>query len=355
MPINPFSSKKKSDYTALDFAHNSLNMVHCGVERDKVVLFDWRKQRIPAGVINDGIIDNKSILKEAVNNLLQEFPYKKGRFIISPAPGQEFLHRIQISGVDEENLQTVIHNMLEAHLSLFPKDVYCDHIILDKKEDTWEILLLAIPTGVLDGYKNLFEARSFYPQVANFQSLALISLLSYQNKMADAALILNMDTVNSRVTIAAEGDFFLDRITGLGGEDLAWITKDKKRGWNEEDKSQMKSALNTEKIKDDSEAEKIAVKLKEEIEKALEKQDNKFPEMPVENIYLTGGGFKLQGLRDYLAVRMDYDISLIDPLEDIEVEMNQKSQEQREFYREDKNMMSRALGLVISEVLFDEG
>jgi len=355
LSINPFGSNKKNEYTALDFAHNSLNMVHCAVEGEEVVLYDWSKQRIPAGTINDGIIDNQTIIKTAVNNLLEEIPYKKGKFIISPAPGQEFLHRMQISGVEEEDLQDVIHNMLESHLSLFPKDVYCDHVILAKEDDTWDILLLAIPTGVLDGYKNIFADQSFYPQVANFQSLALISLLSYQNKLAEASLILNMDTVNSRVTIAAEGEFFLDKITGLGGEDLAWMTRGNKKGWNKEDRSHMKSALSTDEIEEDSETEKIAVSIKKEIEEAIIQQSNKYPDKPVENIYLTGGGFKLQGLKDYLAARMDYNIALLDPLENIRLDREKNSPGLSKLYRDDKNMMSRALGLVISEVLYDEG
>lgn len=353
MPLNFFNSRK-SRFTALDFSHNSLNLVHCGVGTDEIVLYDWRKQRIPAGVINDGIVDNNSILKVAVNNMLQELSYKVGEFIISPAPGQEFIHRMQISDVAEEDIKTVIHNKLEANLSLSPEDVYCDHLVLQEKDDTRAILLLAIPTGVMDGYKKLFKDNSFFPQVANFQSLALVSLLNYQNKLADVSLIINMDTVKTRITIAAEDDFFLDRITELGGDELAWITKDKKKGWNEQDKSRMRSALSTDEIKADSEAEKIAAKIKEEIEKAIAEQKNNFPDRQVANIFLTGGGFKLQGLRDYFADRLNYDIAVIDPLEGIKLEMDESSQEQKRIYIEDKNMMARALGLIASEVLHDE-
>lgn len=352
MAINPFKSKKQDKFTALDFSHNRINLVHCGVDKGEIALHVWQKQRIPAGVINEGIVDNNSILKVAVNNLLQEASYKPGKLIISPAPGQEFIHRMEISDAAEQDIKEIVLNKLEYHLSLSPDDLYCDHLILKKEKDLWQVLLLAIPNGVLDGYKKIFENSPFSPQVANFQSLALVSLLKHQDNLAEVSLIVNMDVVKSRIVIASENDFFQDRITDLGGDNLSWVFKEEKKGWDEKDKSQMKSALNSEEIKEGSETEKIAQKLKQEIDKAMEEQKNKFSQYPVEKIYLTGG-FKLVGLRDYLTERIEVDIAVIEPMEGIKLDMYESTKQQRKFYIKDKNLMSGALGLVASEVLHD--
>ena len=355
MLINPFKSKKTGEFTALDFGHNSLKLVHCKLEKEQIVLRDWQKQRLPAGVINEGIVDNASILKVAVSNLLHNTAYKPGKLLIAPAPGQEFIHRLRLPDIAEENIQEVLDNKLETHLSLSPDDVYSDYLILDEQENCWQILLLAVPGGVLEGYRKLFKNNPFYPQVANFQSLALVSLLRYQNKLNNVSLIVNMDIVKSRLVIADADDFYADIITELGGKDFSWVFKDEQKGWSEEDISSMKRAMNTKTIEEDSQAEKLAENLQEEIEAAIKEQEKKFPGHPVADIYITGGGFRLQGLKDYLEEKLSFDITVIEPMEGIKLDMIESSQNERKLYLEDKNMISTALGLVASEVLHDEG
>ncbi len=364
MPLNPFKFITGTKYTAIDFGHDSLKAAHCRVKGDNIEILQLAKQSLPPAAIKDGRISDISMVAEQAEELFDRNSFKAKNLVYSPAVGQEFVRKHEMPKLPEDELQQALRWEVEEYLNLPPEKVAADYIILHKTEENIEVLLVVLPEQVLDGYQQVFKRLKLTPRVANVQELALISLLSYQSKMSAPSLVINLGKELTRIVIARKDDFYLSRSVEIGGrhftkifkqEDISWqkaeqakkkaeLSGDKKENSEARDIDLMMSDMELENSKN-SELTRLSRELASEIERSIEYYNNRFSQEAISGFYITGGGFRLNGLKPYLQKELEIKLEEIDPLIDIEDNRSQKGNE---------DLMAVVLGLVAGEVLFHE-
>ncbi len=360
LPLNPLKAIKNKRYTAIDFGHHSLKLVQCRAESDKISLLNWEKKRLPPGIINSGRIDNINIVRIAVSSLLRQLSVKTGDLLIAPAPGQEIVSRLEVPGPGKDVLQEEINEIIANRFNLSPEEVSRDHILLnnsihseDGNEDKKAVLLIAMPRDVLSSYQQVFKNSSISPSVANFQGLALNSLLTYQGLLQETGMIINMGSSFTKIIIASQDDYFREHsIEPAGNHFTEQLLANEAAFARAEEKkvSFDQNSMSIHKFK----FRELVEKLCSEINRLITVHEKKYPQNPIEKLHLTGGGFKLPGLKDELSDRIERDIQLIEPLKGIKVDVGEMMEEEREMQLKSKDTLSVALGLVASEVLHNE-
>lgn len=368
MALNPLKKLKGKKYTAIDFGHDSLKVAHCKTSGRDIKLLNWAKRKLPEEAIENGNIEDVNLVVNELKSLLHDSSIRPGRLVFSPAVGQEFVRKHEVPVMPEDELQEALRWEVEEYLNLSPDKVASDFLILQEKEENFEVLLVVIPDSVLNGYLEVFSRLNQTARAANVQELALISLLSDQEKLKNPAMIVNLGKNLTRIVIAREDNFYLSRSVEIGGRHFTRIFKNADNTWAEAEQSKVQSMIEISEEKQEEEAALdidlmvsgmedqtgseteligLAEELASEIDRSLSYYNNRFSSGEINNIHVTGGGFKLDGLIDYIAGEIEQDIHVIDPLEGMTDRRSQSGSEYKEF-------MAVVMGLVAGEVMHHE-
>lgn len=367
MIFNPLKKLRGKKYTAIDFGHDSLKVVHCRSSGKNIQLLKWGKRKLPDEAIENGQIQNINLVVNELKGLMNNHSIRPGKLLFSPAVGQEFVRKQEIPVMPEDEMQEALQWEVEEYLNLSPGEVASDYLILQEKEQNYDLLLVVLPDKVLEGYQQVFQRMNYTPRTANVQELALISLLAAQEKMNEPTMLVNLGKNLTRIVIAREDNFYLSRSVEIGGRHFTRIFKTADNTWAEAEKSKVQSVIEISEQeaeeepvdidlmvsgidnKNSGEAEllSMAEELTSEMERSLEYYNNRFSGREISDIHITGGGFKLTGLKEYIDKEIDQNIKVIDPLKNIADNRKDKSAEFKEF-------MAVAVGLVTSEVFYHE-
>ena len=365
MPKNPLKKLTGVKYTAVDFGHHSLKAVHCKTRGDSVKVLKSGVKTIPYGIIHNGQVDDISMVSSKLENLFNESGIKPGLIIFSPAAGQEFVRKVQVPAMPYNELEEALHWEVQEYLNLPPERVASDFLILNEGEENFEILLALMPLHILDDYKEVFQRIGYRARVANMQELALVSLLSYQDKLDESSAVVNIGANKTRILIASGNEFYLSRSVDIAGYSYTRVFKDEEMSWEEADENKKRSEFNPEKAIEENEEDfemvvsgfadnnneqkrmkKLTDDLLKEISRSLDYYRERNPNKDLKKLFLTGGGSKLYGLSNYLTENLDLEIVKIEPYDKFKLKNNPSSGEE--------GRMAVASGLVASEVIHNE-
>ena len=365
MPRNPLHKLTGVKYTAVDFGHHSIKAVHCKARGDSVKVLKSGIETIPQGVIHNGQIDDLSLVSSKLEDLFQEAGIKPGLIVFSPAAGQEFVRRVQVPAMPYEELEEALHWEVQEYLNLPPERVASDFLILEEDEENFEILLALMPLHILDDYTEVFERIGYRARVANMQELGLVSLLNYQEKLDESSAIINIGADKTRILIASKDEFYLSRSVDIAGNSYTKIFKEEENSWEEADEAKKRSEFTPEKVEEEGETDfemvvsgfaednnhqsrmkKLTDELLVEINRSMEYYRERNPNKDLNNLYLTGGGSRLYGLKDYIGRQLGLEIINIAPYDSFKVKNNTSPGEE--------GRMAVASGLVASEVIHNE-
>ncbi|MFW6378291.1 MAG: type IV pilus assembly protein PilM [Bacillota bacterium] len=366
MPRNPLHKLTGVKYTAVDFGHHSLKAVHCKVRGDNVKVLKSGVETVPQGVIHNGQIDDLPTVSNKLEDLFQDAGIKPGIIIFSPAAGQEFVRRVQVPAMPYEELEEALHWEVQEYLNLPPERVASDFLILEEDNENFEILLALMPLHILDDYKEVFERIGYRARVANMQELGMVSLLNYQEKLDESSAIINIGANKTRILIANKDEFYLSRSVDIAGSSYTRIFKDEENSWEEADEAKKRSEF-TPGIAEEEEGETdfemvvsgfadennhqtrmkdLTDELLVEINRSMEYYRERNPNQDLKKLYLTGGGSRLYGLKDYIGEQLGLEVENIDPYDSFKVKNHTSPGEE--------GRMAVASGLVASEVIHNE-
>ena len=364
MAVSPLSLIRGVRYTAVDFGHNSIKYLSCRVKNNKIKLLASGKKELPAGTIKDGKVIDTHLLTKMIANIFNEKNLKKGVLLLTPASGQEFVRNLKMPKMPKDELKEALIWEVQDFLDLPAEKIALDYIILNEKDDEYELLVTVLSKDVLNGYLEVFKNNMLDVKVVNLEDMALISLLSKNNSLDQAALILDIGADSSKVLVAEKNNLFLSREVDTSGNNFsnlfltdendyeeAEIEKKKFEFFPEQaeegqqDLDLMLSDLNnTETLQ--KQVKNLADEIIYEMNRSLEYHNERNADNPVSNIFLTGGGLLLSGLINYVKSQVDAEISVINPLKEFEIK--------DESDQINKHFMAAAAGTIISEVMHNE-
>jgi len=362
MAVSPLSLIRGIKYTSIDFGHNSIKYLNARVKNNKFKLLASGRRELPVGTIKDGRVVDTHLLTKIIEDIFNEKNMKPGVLMLTPASGQEFVRNIKMPKMPREELKEALVWEVQDFLDLEAEKIALDYIILNEKEDQYELLVTGISKAVLNSYLEIFETNMLKVKVFNLEDMALISLLSKKKKLENPALILDVGASSSKILIAAKNKLFLSREVDTSGNNFsslflneeinqeeAEIEKKKFKFFpeqaGEENLDLMLSNINTaetlqKKVKD------LADEIIFEVNRSLEYHNERNPENTIDEIYLTGGGLLLNGLVNYFEEEIDNKIFAIDPLKEFQIK--ERSSQINKYF------LATAVGTIMSEVMHNE-
>ncbi|MCC3143726.1 type IV pilus assembly protein PilM [Halanaerobium sp. Z-7514] len=325
---------------------------------DSFKVLDTVSQKIPKETIVDGIIKDESLVASEIKSLLAIMKKKAG-YIITAVPSNELLVRnIEMPKMDKKEIKESLKWEADEQIPYPVENAALDYIKVDEDEDGVNYLITAVKRNIVDNYLAPFERNNYKVEVMNVIPMALISLLEYQDEIEGNIAIIDIGYSASQVTVANKNNIILSRTIDTGGnhftktimdvEDLEYDEAEEKKireGLKADtssdpiDSMQLDAALGS-----DERLKTLAGTLTAEITRSFNYFSIKKRKEDIDKIFITGGGSRLKGLKEFMEKELGKDIYRLDTFKNIDYPLDD----------EEKDDFAVAIGLGISEVMADE-
>ncbi len=358
---------KKDIYTCVDIGSYAIKIAQIKKTGEKEFkILDTVMQSLPHETVVDGIIKDESLMASEIKSMFNMLK-KKAHYIITSVPSNELLIRnIEMPKMEKKEVRETLKWEADEQLPYPVENAAIDYLKINENEEVVEYLVSAVKRNIVNNYLSPFERNNFQVDVVNIQPMALISILEYQKELEGNVAIIDIGTTASQVIIANDKNIILSRTIDTGGQNFTKVLMDIDRiEFNNAEEKKIKYGLEAENadqinksvdslqlesaIGEEKRLDTLAESLASEITRSFNYFNIKKRGEEISKIFITGGGAKLKGLKEFISKELGREIEEFDTFK------NTSYKNKNEDYCEKfNNEFAVAVGLGISEVMADE-
>jgi len=354
-------------FTTVDIGSHSLKAVRMMKNKNGINIINTGVIDIPPETLEDGKIDDVSIVASELATLFEKMNYSPNNVITTVANNNLLIRNLEVPVMSEDELSETIKWEADDQLPFPVEHARFDYIILEKGEEKIKVLLVAVKKEIIENFIAPLKKQGINPRVLNVQPMALLSLLEYQEELTEPVAILNIGASATQVTIGTKNNIHLSRTIDTGGKDFTdTLIEGMGYSYQKAEDFKKKNGIKGQEKKEETENEDydldslqiaatgisgedavntLAGSLAEEISRSLDFFSMKNRGKKINKIYITGGGSKLKGLKEVISTEINREVRDIETFRGIKMESTEEN---------DSDIFSVTVGLGISEVLANE-
>lgn len=350
-------------FTTIDIGSHAIKVVRMKNKNSGLEILNAVSKKVPPDIIEKGKIIDHSIIVSKLENIFEEMNYRPGKVITTISNQNLIIRNLELPVMPEEELQEAIRWEADDHLPYPAEQASLDYIILNRKEENINVLIVAVKEEILDNFLTTFDQFGIKPSVVNVQPMAVLSLLEQQGELTEPVAVIDIGCSGFRVTIGSRKKIFLFRTLETGGKEFTeTLMEEMDLDFHEAEKYKINNGINETEEEIESEEydlaslqvaaggmgtgnfmQMMAKNLAEEISRSLDFYSMKNRGKPVNKVFVTGGGSRLKGLKKIIKQEIDQDLIPVTPF----AEFNYVAQSSND----NLDDFCMAVGLGVSEVL----
>jgi type IV pilus assembly protein PilM len=347
-------AKKEQLITGVDIGSHAIKVCQLQKSGNEYNLQAIGSAVVPPGYVEDGVLQEPDQIGKIIAALFSNLKIKSAKIGISISGYSVIVKKVHMEQMSEEELAKHIMEEAEQYIPFDRDDVYLDFQDLKTavdEEDRTDVMLVAAKKEVVDGYLDMLHKLKLQPVLVDVDGFALENIWEIAHKTDKNVALVDIGASKMNINIIADGASVLARDIVVGSNQLT---------------EQIANALDLE----FDEAEKIKIglmpaedKQKEieeifnatctnwvfEIKKAIDLYMSNNPNMPLEQLVLSGGGSKIKGLQEYLAKETGLEIIEFNPFATMKI--NEKKIDPK-YLKATAPEMAIATGLAIRPAAF---
>jgi type IV pilus assembly protein PilM len=304
------------------------------------------------GAVEDGVLQDPDEVARAISELFKNLKIKNKKVGISISGYSVIVKKINLDIMSDEELDEYIADEAEQYIPFDIEDVYLDYqVIKTNPNDRNDVMLVAAKKEVIDDYLEMLQEQKLLPVLVDVDGFALENIWEEVSGQQENVALVDIGASKMNINIISEGASVLARDVVIGSDQLT---------------DQIASTLDIE--FEEAEALKLGQKeageLREELEeiftrtctqwvleikKAIDLYMSNNPETPLSKLVLSGGGSKVNGLREYIADETGLEVIAFNPFANMK--LNEKKID-REYLEAIALEMAIAAGLAIRPAEF---
>ena len=261
---------------------------------------------IPAGAVEDGVLQEPEAVGKAIASLLKNLKIKSKRVGISISGYSVIVKKINLESMSDDALAEYIKAEAEQYIPFDIDEVYLDFQKLPTKRegsDRIDVMLVAAKREVVNDYLDMLNELKLKTVLVDVDGFALENIWESTAEKAENVALIDIGASKMNINIISEGVSVLARDVVVGSEKLT---------------DQLANALDVdyqqaEKIKlglvsaDENSTKvgeiftKICTQWVLEIKKAIDLYLANNPDKLLTSLVVSGGGSKVNGLLDFIA------------------------------------------------------
>lgn len=236
-----------------------------------------------------------------------------------------FIRIVRLFSMSKKEIDKAIRYEAKLQVPFSVDKAKIDYFILgeieEKKAKKLEILLIVVAEEVINAHLELLKKANLNPRVIDLSCLAYWRLFNYNYPqfLHKTVALIDIGAGKSEINVFKKGDLCFSRFIPIGGQDFTRVLKEEMGLELTEAEKMKKEYASAERLFWDVAPEKKRLmeqvyeglsalfnQFLNDLRRSFEFYLNQFPENPVEQIILTGGGSLIYGLEDFLSENLTH-------------------------------------------------
>jgi type IV pilus assembly protein PilM len=310
--------KKDNLITGVDIGSHAIKVCQLQKYGTTYKLIAVGSAALPPGAVEDGVLQEHLEVSKVLSALLKNLKIKNKKIGISISGYSVIVKKINLEEMEDDALAKYISAEAEQYIPFDLDDVYIDFQKLPSKKegtDRCDIMLVAAKKEVVNDYLDMLNELKLNTVLVDVDGFALENIWETVSGRTENVALVDIGASKMNINIISEGVSVLARDVVVGSEQLT---------------DQLANALSVDYLQ----AERIKlgiVSLDEhketvenifnqtctqwvlEIKKAIDLYLANNPDQPLQSIILSGGGAKVNGLKEYIAKETGLDVIAFNP------------------------------------------
>lgn len=318
-------SKRNKPILGLDIGSYSIKAVVLNSGKSGLVLNTLGVVNLPPDAILDGKIEDRAAVVQAIVSLLKSQKSKVKNVSTSVSGYSVIIKKINLPTASREELSESINVYAEQYIPFDINDVNVDFEILGQSETDegqMEVVLVAAMKDVIDEYMDLLLEANLTPKVVDIDVFALENSFSCNYpEIKGTVVLIDIGANKLNINVIKDGISLFTRDASMGGARITEEIQDR-FGVDFMEAEGMKAG-GIEPPEAEAMEEIISRAIENwtaEVIRAIESLGATYPEDKIEEIYLSGGSCRYEGLDRYLSQETGIPVKFFDPLLNIAVD-----------------------------------
>ena len=178
---------------------------------------------IPAGAVEDGVLQEPDEVGKAISGLLKNLKIKSSKIGISISGYSVIVKKVNLEKMDDDALDEYIKSEAEQYIPFDIEDVYLDYQQLRGKSeasDRIEIMLVAAKKEVVNDYLNMLADLKLKTVLVDVDGFALENIWETISGGTENVALVDIGASKMNINIISEGVSVLARDIVVGSDQL---------------------------------------------------------------------------------------------------------------------------------------
>lgn len=302
----------------IDIGSHAIKVCHLKRTDKAYAVINLGSATLPEDAVDDGTLNDPEAVGKIIGDLFKSLKIKKKKVGFSISGYSVIVKKVNLAVMSEEELEEHIQAEAEQYIPFDIEDVYLDFQDLktnDGDSERTDVMLVAAKKEIVDNYMEMLEDLNLKPVIVDVDGFALENTYEYNYPKNENVALVDIGASKMNINIISNGISVVARDIVVGSRQL---TEQIQATFDLE--FEEAEALKLGHIPAGEKQEEIADIFSStctqwvlEIKKAIDLYQANYPDAPLGQLVLSGGGSKVSGLVDYLANETDLPVKLFNP------------------------------------------
>ena len=319
---------KKKSVAGLDIGSSSIKVVELQGKMNSLSLAGLGFENLPGDTVVDGQIMELNAVSSAINNICQDHQIKTNQVVTGVSGHSVIIKNIVLPPMSREELEESIDWHAEEHIPYDLSDVTLDYQVTGESPEATNVLIAACKRERIDNLKQAIQLSGKQPVVIDVDTFALQNCyeVNYQPDETEVVTLLNIGASTMNINIVQGTRSLFTRDITVGGSQFTDILQ-RSLGISFQQAEAVKRGVpgNTDNVEEKA-IEPLMGNVMDMVALEIQKTFDFYRAtaedggVAVQKILVSGGGSKLEGLRDRLSARLELPVKILDPFRQIKVD-----------------------------------
>jgi type IV pilus assembly protein PilM len=317
----------KKSMVGVDIGSSSVKAVELQGKNGDFQLVSLGYEGLQPDSVVDGQIMELNAVSSAIGNIFTEHKIKTTKVAAGVNGHSVIVKNIVLPQMSEEELQESFAWHAEEHIPFDISDVNLDYHVTGSSPDAIHVLLAACKRDKIANLKQAIQLAGKQPAVIDVDAFALQNCyeLNYAPQAGQVVALLNIGASTTNINILNGDRSVFTRDATFGGNQYTSLLQ-KELGLTFDQAEQVKRGMplpdNVEPRDIEPILDTVSDILALEIQKTMDfyRATVEDGEEAVQQILVSGGGSKLEGLIEFLSTRFEIPVEVFDPFRRIRVD-----------------------------------
>jgi len=273
---------------------------------------------LPEGAVDDGTLNEPEVVGAAIADLFKNLKIKSKKVGFSISGYSVIVKKVNLAVMDEAQLEQHILTEAEQYIPFDIDDVYLDFQDLKtstEENERTDVMLVAAKKDIVDDYLEMLENIGLQATIVDVDGFALENTYEYNVPKSENVALVDIGASKMNINIISMGMSVVARDIVVGSRQLTeHIQNQFDLEFDEAESLKLGHTPAGDKQQEIEEIfNTVCTQWVLEIKKAIDLYHSNYPDSPLTKLVLSGGGSKVAGLTDFLAMETGLSVELFNP------------------------------------------